>query len=739
MILLPQKTPVFNRFALAGSFMQRPRFVQAAARGRTLATPIEREKMLQCASLPIRNERNPVNSRTRRAFAASYLILIAVCAAAADKRSLDANDFDRLLAVDSPVCSRDGRWIAYTVEGSDLDADERKSSIWMVNYEGTEDVRLTGSADSASNPKFSPDGRYVSFLSTRGPDAKAQIYLLDRRGGEAQALTSVSGDIGGYDWSPDGSRLVISMSPGEAAADGGGSAIAHGAKAPKPIVTDRLHFKEDVTGYLTAADHAQLNLLDIAAKKLEPLTADSGMDDTSPTWSPDGKTVAFFGARDGDADQSGMRQLYLLDARPGSSPRKLADFYAPNKAALLWTTDGKHLIFTSGLEARLNAYIQDRLSIVAVGGGNPKVLTERLDRALSSPALAADGASVNAILEDDGVEVPVGVRLDTGSVERRVEGKLSATALCSGGGHVAAALSTDSTVPEIYAIESAGPRKLTSHNDELVSQLALGPVEEISFPSRDGTKIHGLIVKPANFQAGRTYPTLLWIHGGPNGQDSHGLPVDTYALALERQWFAAHGYVVLAPNYRGSSGRGAAFANTIAADWGNKEVADLLAAVDYAVREKIADPRRLGIGGWSYGGILTDYTIASDPRFKAAISGAGSGNQLSMYGSDEYILQYNAELGPPWRTPERWLRVSYPFFHADRIKTPTLFLGGDKDFNVPIAGGEQMYAALRTLGVPTQLVVYPGQFHLLTRPSFIKDCVQRYLEWFDRYLAPAAQ
>ena len=663
--------------------------------------------------------------------------MIAVSAGAADKRPLEANDFDRLLAVDDPVCSRDGRWIAYTVEGSDLDADERKSSVWMVNFEGTQDLRLTGTADTASNPKFSPDGRYVSFLSTREPDAKAQIYLLDRRGGEAQTLTNVSGNIGAYDWSPDGSRLVISMSPGDGASDGG-SAVAHRAKAPKPIVIDRLHFKEDVAGYLTASDHAQLYLLDIAAKKLEPLTTDAELDDTSPTWSPDGKTVAFFGARDGDADRSGMRQLYLIDARPGSAPRKLADSYAPNKAALLWTADGKRLVFTSGLEPKLNAYIQDRLSVVAVSSGNPKVLTERLDRALSFPAMAADGASVDAILEDDGVEVPVSVRLDTGGVERLVDGKLSASALCSGGGHMAAALSTDSTVPEIYAIEGSGLRKLTSHNDELVSQLALGSVEEISFPSRDGTKIHGLIVKPANFQAGRTYPTLLWIHGGPNGQDSHGLVVDTYALALERQWFAAHGYVVLAVNYRGSSGRGAAFANAIAAEWGNKEVADLLAAVDYAVREKIADPRRLGIGGWSYGGLLTDYTIASDPRFKAAISGAGSGNQLSMYGSDEYILQYNAELGPPWRTLERWLRVSYPFFHADRIKTPTLFLGGDKDFNVPIAGGEQMYAALRTLGVPTQLVIYPGQFHLLTRPSYIRDCVERYLAWFDRYLAPAA-
>jgi len=166
-------------------------------------------------------------------------------------------------------------------------------------------------------------------------------------------------------------------------------------------------------------------------------------------------------------------------------------------------------------------------------------------------------------------------------------------------------------------------------------------------------------------------------------------------------------------------------------------VEDLLAGVDHLVATGIADPNRLAIGGWSYGGILTDYTIASDGRFKAAISGAGSGNQISTYGTDEYVLQYNNELGPPWRNTALWLKVSYPFFHADRIHTPTLFLGGEKDFNVPVMGSEQMYQSLRTLGVPTQLVVYPGQHHVFTRPSFVKDLAERTSAWLDRYVQPA--
>jgi dipeptidyl aminopeptidase/acylaminoacyl peptidase len=201
--------------------------------------------------------------------------------------------------------------------------------------------------------------------------------------------------------------------------------------------------------------------------------------------------------------------------------------------------------------------------------------------------------------------------------------------------------------------------------------------------------------------------------------------------------FAAKGFVVLRVNYRGGSGRGGAFAKTIFADWGHKEVEDLLAGVDYLAANGIADANRLAVGGWSYGGILTDYTIATDRRFKAAISGAGSANQLATYGSDEYVLQYNNELGPPWGNTALWLKVSYPFFHADRIRTPTLFLGGDKDFNVPIIGGEQMYQSLRTLGIPAQLVVYPGQHHVFTRPSFVKDLAERTSAWLDRYLPSA--
>jgi dipeptidyl aminopeptidase/acylaminoacyl peptidase len=212
---------------------------------------------------------------------------------------------------------------------------------------------------------------------------------------------------------------------------------------------------------------------------------------------------------------------------------------------------------------------------------------------------------------------------------------------------------------------------------------------------------------------------------------------------VERQLFAAHGYAVLNVNYRGSTGRGHAYSTAINADWGQKEVLDLLAMVDAAVATGNIDPDKLGVGGWSYGGILTDYTIASTTRFKAASSGAGTGNILGFYGIDQYILQYDNELGPPWKNLDAYIKLSYPFLHADRIKTPTLFMGGDKDFNVPVTGGEQMYEALKSVGTPAELIVYPGEFHGFTRPSFILDRYRRWFDWYDKYVkastpAPAA-
>jgi dipeptidyl aminopeptidase/acylaminoacyl peptidase len=298
-------------------------------------------------------------------------------------------------------------------------------------------------------------------------------------------------------------------------------------------------------------------------------------------------------------------------------------------------------------------------------------------------------------------------------------------------GHTAVLYTNDSDPAEIYALENGGLRKLTKHNDALMAELNLALTEGIEFKSKDGTDVHGLLTKPAGFKEGSPVPMILFIHGGPNGQDEH-------SFDFLRQWVATKGYAELNVNYRGSSGRGQDYSKAIAADWGHFEVEDLQAGVDKAVALAVADPNRLCVTGWSYGGILTDYTVASTDRFKCGISGAGVAAPMSFYGADQYILQYDNELGPPWKNLQLYIKMSYPFLEIDkRVHTPMLFMGGTSDMNVPLLGGEQMYQALKSLGRPTELVVYPGQFHGFTRPSYIRDRYERWLGWWDKYLKPA--
>jgi dipeptidyl aminopeptidase/acylaminoacyl peptidase len=667
--------------------------------------------------------------------------------APAARRTLTADDFYRVQDVSEPQVSPDGQWVAYVVTTSERESDQARSAIWMVSWDGSQRLALTAAAEGTDKPRWSPDGRYLAFLATPGSD-KSQIMLLDRRGGDARQLTSVSGDIGDYAWSPDGKRLVFTMrqsetnpahaeaSPahGDANPAHGDAKPAHGdaEKSPKPIVIEALHFKQDGEGYLAQGSARHLYLLDVENKHSEPLTSDPGFNEDLPAWSPDGRRIAFIRTHEQGADQDGREDIDVVEPGAGAVPRKVARPYAPNNQKLVWSPDGTQIAYLQGLEPKFNAYIQDHLFMAPITGGGPRPLTEKLDRAVMSFAFAGD-AAITIAVEDDGTIYPARVDLAGGSITREAgAGRFVVSALSSAGGHTALLQASDGALAEVYALESGRLRKLTAHNDAFLGELLLGAVDDIRFKSRDGTEIHGLVVKPPSFVAGRKYPTILWVHGGPNGQDEHSLVLDGYQF--EPQMFAAEGYVVLRVNYRGGSGRGLAFAKAIFADWGHKEVEDLLAGVDYLVAQGIADPTRLGVGGWSYGGILTDYSIASDTRFKAAISGAGSANQLATYGTDEYVLQYNNELGPPWGNTALWLKVSYPFFHADRIHTPTLFLGGDKDFNVPIIGGEQMYQSLRTLGVPANLVVYPGEHHVFTRPSFVKDLAVRMSDWLGRYI-----
>jgi dipeptidyl aminopeptidase/acylaminoacyl peptidase len=651
--------------------------------------------------------------------------LAAEAGASLEPRPIVPTDLYRLKEVDAPAISPDGNWIAYQLAQEDAGKNATIANLWLVSWDGTRNRQLTR-GEHDSQPAWSPDGRHLGFLASRQDSEASQLWLLDMNGGEARRITDVPEGVESYRWSPDGRKLVLIVRdprPGKDSTDP--DSTTEGAPAtPEPIVVDRWHFKDDYVGYLDRR-RTHLYVHDLETGQLAQVTS-GDFDDQDPAWSPDGKRLAF--ARNGGPEIDLLQNLdvFVVDAEPGAQPQQLTRFPGRDMGPV-WSPDGSRIAFLRGGDPKYSMYTHDRLAVIAPDGSGERVLTESLDRPASEPRWSPDGQSILFLLEDDRTVQLARVGLADGSIERLTQGPHVVAGFAAGATErIALVITSDSRPAEIAALENGQPRMLTRHNEPLIRDLSLATVEEFSTRTRDGSTVHGLALLPPGYDASRRYPTILYIHGGPFGQDDH-------AFDFGRQVFAAPGYVVLAVNFRGSSGRGEAYSKVLFADWGNKEVIDLLASVDHAVKRGWSDPERLFVGGWSYGGQLTNWLIASTPRFKAAVAGAGAGLYLSSYGIDLYTWMWESELGFPWENLDPWLKVSYPFLHADRITTPTLYMGGQIDYNMPIAGSEQMYQALRSLGVPTQLVVYPESYHWFSVPSHHVDMLNRHLAWWGKY------
>ncbi len=647
-------------------------------------------------------------------------------ATTAEPTRFTIDDLVRIANLSDLDLSPDGEHVVYSVGEPDFEADEPRYDVWRARWDGSDRRALTKTSDADEwQPVYSPDGRQIAFLSDRGgEDAETQVWVMAADAGEAERLTDFPGGVVDFDWSPDSRHLaVIANDPKR----------PEGEKEPPkppPIVIDRYQFKEDFIGRLTdKRQHLYLFALD--GRKATLLTPGQH-DEYLPAWSPDGKRIAYVTKRGPDPDRHINWDIYVIESRAGAPERQVTRFKGADldpywESRPAWSPDGRRIAFLQSGEDKYIYYKPWELTVVDVESGE-STRPAGLDRCFGKPEFTPDGKSVLALIEHSRVTWLSRIELASGRVTPLTSGRrFDFDFDAADNGRIAVLGGDDHHPYRIEAVEPRGLRLLADHN-EFLGERRLAPVEPIEFRSADGTPIEGFLVKPIGYEAGKRYPTILRIHGGPVYQFSHEFMEDW-------QVYAARGYAVVAANPRGSSGRGFDFSNAIYADWGNKDAADVLAAVDHVVKLGVADPDRLGVGGHSYGGILTNAVIASDTRFKAAVSSAGVSNVYGSYGHDMYTREYELELGLPWRDREAYDRVSFPFLHADRIKTPTLFLCEELDVNVPCLGAEQMYQALRSLGVPTRLVIYPGEWHPVTVPSYLRDRMQRLLDWYGSYLA----
>jgi dipeptidyl aminopeptidase/acylaminoacyl peptidase len=682
--------------------------------------------------------------KNERCFALTFLLLALALSAgfaeAAPRQSRAASTATRLITIDDyfqirdvgqPELSPDGQWVAYTVRTKMLKEDKNETRIWMVSTHGGDPLPMTDESVSSAHPRWSPDGKYLAFTSSRN-GGKSQVWLLNRLGGEAVRLTDILQGVGDFEWSPDSTRLVLVLKdpkPEDSEAAKEKDKTPPKPKTQPPYVIDRLQFKQDTVGYLDN-HRSHLYVFNIEKKSLTQITS-GDFDDSEPAWSPDGKTLAFTSNRSTpDPDRNFNTDIWVVEAENTDKGAHLTQITTNPGAdrSPAWSPDGKRIAFVSQIDAKAIDYATQHLAIAPSTGGEEKVLTLALDRSVRRPRFSLDGNSIYFLTEDDGTQNLCRIPATGGDIIRPIGGRVTVAYFSLGkDGAIAAQIGTSDRPDEIFLQNGSDLTRLTKTNDTLISQLRLAKVEYVHFKSKDGTSVAGYLYKPVDFDAAKKFPTLLRPHGGPVGQ---------YAASFDHlaELFAANGYAVLLPNPRGSSGYGQKFCEAIFADWGNKDYQDDMAMVDYALEQGIADPDKLGVGGWSYGGISTNFIITQTTRFKAAITGASEVLYSANYGHDHYQKLWELELGLPWENRALYDKLS-PFYKVTSIATPTLIMGGQIDWNVPIINSEQLYQALKRVGkVPTELVVYPNEYHGFTTPSHIKDRLERYLAWYAHYV-----
>jgi dipeptidyl aminopeptidase/acylaminoacyl peptidase len=662
----------------------------------------------------------------RRITTASILVVLVASALAAQTATVWEPEMQiNLKAVGSPRVSPDGKRIVYTVSEALMTSDKSEyvTQIWMGDIAAKKNMQLTFGDKSSSNPKWSPDGNWIAFTSNR-KDNKNNIYLLSANGGEAEPITDVKSGVSNFEWAPDGRSLAFTMTDAKTEDEEKNDKAkndfrwvdenqkmsrlylvsiqkdADGKREPKKLTTGnyqvgsfswspdstRIVFSHAKTPSANDWTTSDISIIEVASAKLTSL-ANTNAAESSPIYSPDGKLIAMV-VSDNPPRWAGYGNIQIVPT-DGGQPKALAASFDGQPDVLGWSADSKLLYFDEAKGTGTKIYTLD-------------VASNRINELKSTTAVLS-GIDLNR--------------------SHTMFGFVRQTADTPGDAYVAS--TSDFTSVQISRVNAD------------LKMPPLGRTEVISWKSKDGKEIEGLLTYPVGYQTGQRVPLILNVHGGPAGvfQQTFIGGRGVYPLAA----FAGRGYAILRANPRGSSGYGKDFRHANIKDWGFGDFQDLMTGVDKVIEMGVADPERLGVMGWSYGGFMTSWIVTQTKRFKAASAGAPVTNLMSFNGTADipaFVPDYFG--GQSWEIAELYQKHS-PMFNVKGVTTPTMIQQGDADVRVPISQGYELYNALKQQGVPTRMLVLPRQPHGPTEPKMQLAAMKANLEWFEKYIGAKAE
>ncbi|HJQ31897.1 MAG TPA: prolyl oligopeptidase family serine peptidase [Pyrinomonadaceae bacterium] len=695
---------------------------------------------------------------------------------------ITAEDYYAFEFLSDPHLSPDGQWVAYVVTTVDQRQNRRLSQIWLAPADGSRTPRqFTTSTQSSNSPRWSPDGRTLAFLSSRpsndpappqGPaqsnpstqsnpqgtsqpaqtspqtsgtptspqatattpgisssqqtasaDAqpRAQVWVLSLEGGEARRVTNLKNGVGGFDWSPDGTRLVLTSRTGPS-----------DAKAPSSDVRHYKHpsYKFNDTGWFDDK-RSHVWVVEVQGGAARQITSGEDWNDTDPQWSPDGRSIAFVSDRTGKAFDEGRNTDVWVVPVEGGQLTKISDHEFEDSNPR-WSPDGKSIAFTG----RIHETDHPKIFLAPATGGQPsRNVAPELDLIPSNLTWAEAGRALYFETGVKGEQHLFRVEVKDGRVRQVTKGARAVRSvdIPERGRRMVYAANDFQHLDDLYAadLDGSDEKKLTSLNARLWSGLQLATVERMTYKGADGWDVDGFLVKPLGWQEGRKYPMILSIHGGPAGQ--YG--VDWFH---EFQVYAARGWAVFYTNPRGSTGYGQKFERGIEGEWGRNDYTDVMNGVEEVLRRNPwIDRERLGVTGGSYGGYLTNWIVGHTNIFKAAVTLRSVVNFVSDEGTRDGAYGHKEDFGGDLfqKFDLYWDRS--PLKYAANVKTPILILHSDNDYRVPLEQGEQWFRALKHFGAPAEFVIFPRENHNLTRtgePKHLVESLNWQLYWFDRYL-----